>query len=370
MPLDDLKKVWDDWAREDPLWAILSVPSKTHGRWDIEEFFATGKVEIDLLLQDVAKLDISVPRGRCLDFGCGVGRLTQSLADHFERCDGVDISETMINNARRFNKYPDRVSYHVNDNPDLSLFPDSSFDFIYSNIVLQHIEPDVSENYIAEFVRVLTNDGFAVFQVPARFVGPTYPPIADGGHRASIGPIADVLRLVAGERTALRVTVQNVSSVPWAARSALHLGNHWKSADGSTVINFDDGRGQLPVDLPPGEHTMVDLVITSPPTPGRYLLEIDMVEEYVCWFVDRGSAMLTTAVDVAAPAPLPDTGESDHEAGTPPAYAMHALPQSRVMAAVHRQGGHIVAIEPNNAAGEGWESYRYVVGKGSITPGT
>ncbi len=46
----------------------------------------------------------------------------------------------------------------------LRSFQDNSFDFIYSNIVLQHIEPDVSERYVREFVRLLA-DG-AIRDVP------------------------------------------------------------------------------------------------------------------------------------------------------------------------------------------------------------
>lgn len=37
-------KVWEDWAQADPLWAILSDPSRKGGRWDLEEFFASREV--------------------------------------------------------------------------------------------------------------------------------------------------------------------------------------------------------------------------------------------------------------------------------------------------------------------------------------
>ncbi len=60
----------------------------------------------------------------------------------------------------------ERCNYHVNTVADLSLFPDGAFDFIYSNITLQHIPPEASEAYIGEFMRVLRPGGIALFQVP------------------------------------------------------------------------------------------------------------------------------------------------------------------------------------------------------------
>ena len=47
-------------------------------------------------MQDLTERDLSVRRSRSLDFGCGIGRLTQAMAEFFEVCDGVDISPTMI----------------------------------------------------------------------------------------------------------------------------------------------------------------------------------------------------------------------------------------------------------------------------------
>jgi hypothetical protein len=176
--------------------------------------------------------------------------------------------------------------------------------------------------------------------------------------------------LIAGERSALRVTVQNASALPWPALSFVNMGNHWKSADGSAVVIFDDGRGPLPVDLAPGERATVDLVITSPPTPGRYLLEIDMVEENVCWFVDRGSPILATAVEVGPQTSSSGCAGNQENTQALSDFAMHGLPPARVIAAARRQGGHVVAIDDDNAAGDGWQSYRYVVSKGPTAGGT
>ena len=186
MRLSALQKVWEDWARSDPLWAILSDPAKSDRRWDRDEFFFTGQEEIRAVMRELDERGISVRRNRCLDFGCGIGRLTQALAEYFDICDGVDISPTMIREARANNGHPDQCFFWLNDQADLKIFPDNSFDFIYSNIVLQHIEPDVSERYVREFVRLLADGAIAMFQIPSRYVPPPEERLPVRAHKASL----------------------------------------------------------------------------------------------------------------------------------------------------------------------------------------
>jgi 2-polyprenyl-3-methyl-5-hydroxy-6-metoxy-1,4-benzoquinol methylase len=143
MELGELQRDWEEFGRIDPLWAILTDPSKKNNRWDPQEFFATGEAETECLMDRIATLPLSLRRGRALDFGCGVGRLTQALCRHFEQCVGVDIAPSMIELACGYNRFGDRCQYHVNAAADLRLFEDGHFDFVYSNIVLQHIPPEL-----------------------------------------------------------------------------------------------------------------------------------------------------------------------------------------------------------------------------------
>lgn len=166
MDLRDLQRNWDNMGRRAPLTAILT----TKMNWDNEEFFETGKKEIDELIQDLEHLEI-VPRGRALDFGCGVGRLTQSLADHCEEVVGVDIAPSMIALADKMNRRGGRCRYVLNERDDLKIFGDNHFDLIYSNITLQHMEPRYAFRYIEEFLRVLSMDGILVFHMPSERTG-------------------------------------------------------------------------------------------------------------------------------------------------------------------------------------------------------
>ena len=172
---------WNELAELDPYWAILIEPGKRFGHWNREEFFATGPPEADALLNRAAQLEHPQARLRALDFGCGLGRMTRALADHFEECVGVDISENMVRGARELNGDLAGVSFVVNRAGDLSIFDDGSFDFIYSTIVLQHV-PDrhAIKAYVAEFCRVLRPGGLAVFHSPATFRRP-FACSGDGG---------------------------------------------------------------------------------------------------------------------------------------------------------------------------------------------
>jgi SAM-dependent methyltransferase len=158
--IDPEAAAWDELGRRDPHWAILSEPGR-QGSWDDEEFFATGRTEIDTTLKELG--DLLTARISALDFGCGLGRLSQALAVHFDSVTGVDVAASMIEGAQARNAFPDRVSYVVNTAATLP-FDDATFDFAYSILVLQHIPPKAAAGYISELVRVLRPGGVVVFQ--------------------------------------------------------------------------------------------------------------------------------------------------------------------------------------------------------------
>jgi 2-polyprenyl-3-methyl-5-hydroxy-6-metoxy-1,4-benzoquinol methylase len=154
---------------DDPMWAVLTHDDHRGGLWDEEAFLQTGRKVVGGLLDSVAHAGLTVPHGPVLDFGCGVGRLTLALCEHFDEVHGVDIASTMIDEARRLAaRQRKEPIYHLNDRPDLGLFHDATFGLVVSLIVLQHMPPDRATDFIGEFMRVLRPGGVAVFQVPER----------------------------------------------------------------------------------------------------------------------------------------------------------------------------------------------------------
>jgi ubiquinone/menaquinone biosynthesis C-methylase UbiE len=167
MTLKRLRRHWDVLGKKDPLWAVLASDDKRGNRWRVDEFFATGQGEIAEVTKYVEALGLELDHRNALDFGCGVGRLTQALADRFEVVWGVDIAPSMIAQAKQYDRHPGTCHYILNERADLQMFESASFGFIYSNIALQHIEPRYQRSYLREFVRVLTPGGVLVFQLPS-----------------------------------------------------------------------------------------------------------------------------------------------------------------------------------------------------------
>jgi SAM-dependent methyltransferase len=164
--LERLSEDWNELAEEDALWAVLAEPGKQGGRWDLDEFFATGEREVDGVVASAERLGLPRERERALDFGCGVGRLTRALAARFGACVGVDISSEMVERARRLNADRANCEFVVNVAADLSPFDDASFDFVYSSKVLQHVPSgELACAYVAEFVRIAKPGGLVVFQL-------------------------------------------------------------------------------------------------------------------------------------------------------------------------------------------------------------
>jgi len=162
-----LREDWEDLARLDPLWAILSDSRHRHGGWELDDFLRTGDVEIAGLMRLAESFGLPQRRDRALDFGCGVGRLTRALTAYFGECVGVDISTRMLESARAMNADRANCVFIHNARGDLGVFDDRSFDLVYTNIVLQHL-PDraTASRYITEFVRILQPRGLLVFQIP------------------------------------------------------------------------------------------------------------------------------------------------------------------------------------------------------------
>ena len=170
--LQELQRTWEGLAQADPLWAVCTDPAKQNRRWSREEFFAAGKNEVGAVLGCVAELGVSVDgKSTALDFGCGVGRLTRALAEHFAECWGVDISPTMIRLAKEFNHDLPQCRFLLNEQDKLEGLQDNYFGFIYTSIVLQHMAERYIRKYIAELIRVLRPGGVLVFQLPDRLRG-------------------------------------------------------------------------------------------------------------------------------------------------------------------------------------------------------
>jgi hypothetical protein len=144
---------------------------------------------------------------------------------------------------------------------------------------------------------------------PAKMQEPAEPSaLPSSAFKAEITLIDPPTKLRTGQKETIRVKIKNNSDVKWWARGArvntssnnkfyIAAANRWLKADGSLLTNMD-GRYGIPKDLAPGEETECPLVVTAPQQPGEYTLEIDLVQEQVAWFSDKGSPTAKTKITV------------------------------------------------------------------------
>lgn len=377
-------RTWEVIGRRDPLFGVLSDARKQHGRWRENEFFESGCAHVAKLFRILDEHGAIFQPGTALDFGCGVGRLTQPIAARFAHTIGVDVAKSMVSIARRHNAHRDKCDYVVNRHPDLRQFATGTMDFVHSCLVLQHIPPEVSPRYVAEFLRIAKPGGLVVFQAPAKvFTNAeidarlTLPP---EGYRATIEITTMPAAVTAGDRVAVQMTVTNASPASWLldipGGRHICIANHWLDSRGGVVIP-DDGRARLPHDLAAGHTGAVELSVVAPEQPGDYLLEIDLVQERICWFAQRGSPTARVPVRVISPS-VPKTALAPELParsagliarirrafrGPAPAFEMHVVPQSVIEQTVAAAGGHVIAAIDDNAADAGWLSYTYICRK-------
>ncbi len=139
-------------------------------------------------------------------------------------------------------------------------------------------------------------------------VSKTPGPLPDAAFKAQLTLPEAPAKLRAGQKETVQVRIRNASDVFWWSRGGevndrsdnwfyIAAGNRWLKPDGSLVTDMD-GRYGISKDLKPGEETEVPLVVTAPKEPGDYLLEVDLVQEQVAWFSDKGSPTARAKVTV------------------------------------------------------------------------
>lgn len=162
MTQTDARRFWDDRADDDAFFAVDS--RLEYGNPDLERFWAEGRKDLDTLLGLVGA---EVREGDdVVEIGCGVGRMTRVLSERGATVRALDVSERMLDQARRHNPGLDNVEWLLGDGESLAGIESGSADAVVSHVVFQHIpDPAVTLGYVREIGRVLRPGGWAAFQV-------------------------------------------------------------------------------------------------------------------------------------------------------------------------------------------------------------
>lgn len=177
-----VQEVWHALGEVKPHWSVVTADQfrPDNIAASLDHFYATGETNIATVLRTLERNEVDWQRlKRCMDFGCGVGRLTAALARRFEHVHGVDVSASHLEIAREAleKRAPGKVTLHHLERID-AVEDLPSVDFLLSLIVLQHNPPPVMRVLLAGLLGRLRSGGVAVIQIP------TYLP---AGYRFDVG---------------------------------------------------------------------------------------------------------------------------------------------------------------------------------------
>jgi len=159
------KKKWNKLANDNAKYYVLTDLGEQITE---EEFQKAGEKDFtELIARD---LQIKEKLGdfktkTALEIGCGIGRITEFIAQNFAQVFAIDISEGMIKEGRNRLKNYSNIDFIAGDGNTYPL-KDNSIDFVFSYIVFQHMpNKKVVESNIREIKRVLKTGGLAKIQV-------------------------------------------------------------------------------------------------------------------------------------------------------------------------------------------------------------
>jgi SAM-dependent methyltransferase len=154
---------WEEWGRRDPYFGVITHPKyrRSHLNEDTKrEFFDSGVPHVQYVLATIQKfIDPNFAARSILDFGCGVGRLLLPFAAIAENVVGVDISPSMLQEARiNCEQRGFRNIRLLFSDDDLSALTDK-FDLIHSFIVFQHIPVERGRTILSKLLQHLRPGG-------------------------------------------------------------------------------------------------------------------------------------------------------------------------------------------------------------------
>jgi SAM-dependent methyltransferase len=180
MRADTTDQDWETFAQTDPYWAVITLDRYRRDQLTDEalrEFFHTGEYHVESLLGLIDRHLGPVKRRSCLDLGCGVGRVLIPLARQFRRAVGVDVSESMLAEARR------HCAEQALGNVELVRGLEGlegPFDLVHTYIVLQHVPPARGEQLVEGLLRLLADGGVGAVHLTYRNTHLPPPPARIG----------------------------------------------------------------------------------------------------------------------------------------------------------------------------------------------
>ncbi len=112
------------------------------------------------------------------------------------------------------------------------------------------------------------------------------------------------VRLSSGETLTVPVTIRNTGTMTWSSARGFFLSYHWLRPDRTPIV-WNGVRTPFPQSVAAGAAITVAAQLRTPESPGRLLLEWDVVQEHVCWIsskLNRPPPAIAVTIERAGPA--------------------------------------------------------------------
>jgi 2-polyprenyl-3-methyl-5-hydroxy-6-metoxy-1,4-benzoquinol methylase len=198
---------WHHLGETEPYWSVITQENylQSHFQQSREVFYATGEQEANVLDSTLERNLIEPrPLGRCVELGCGVGRVTGALARRYREVVAIDISAPHLRLAEEelqkqgVNNVTYKQLTSLEQTQELG-----QIDLFYSKIVLQHNTPPVIAVLLKKLLNSLSRGGIGFFQIPVFKAGYKFliEPYLEEDNQTNMEmhfiPQAELLKLVA-----------------------------------------------------------------------------------------------------------------------------------------------------------------------------
>jgi ubiquinone/menaquinone biosynthesis C-methylase UbiE len=168
-----IRSFWNEKAKENAYWFVSSARPYDRPR-DLDEFWASGHH-----IWSQLKLSIGYqpkPSDHVTEIGCGVGRLSRTIAPEVQRLDAFDVSDEMLAIAKQANL--PNVVFHHTKGFELVELADSSADLVLAYCVFQHLPSiEALRIYVKEMVRVAKPGAAIAFSLVPRTMSDNLMPL-------------------------------------------------------------------------------------------------------------------------------------------------------------------------------------------------
>lgn len=162
-------RAWAWWGTNEQYFGVLTDErflSSNLTEDQLDAFFESGRTHVDSVFELVAKhfsRDANIEQA--VDFGCGTGRLLIPLARRAKHVIGVDVSPSMLAEAKENCAAAGIENVKLVASSEFLGCPEERFDLLHSVLVFQHIRKGAIERILTNLLARLETNGIVAVQM-------------------------------------------------------------------------------------------------------------------------------------------------------------------------------------------------------------